>query len=64
MDDCVRQYTTSNGFKVYFMDTFCRDLTPERKEEIDAGIIRIYNQIQARCAAEGKLDAIPATVPG
>lgn len=52
MADCVRTIKTSNGFTVHFMDTYCRNRTQEEKEQIDTEIIRIYNQIQARCAAE------------
>ena len=55
MDDCVMTMTTSNGFTVHFMDTYCRDLTPERKEQIDTEIIRIYNEIQARLAVEAAM---------
>ncbi|MBR2366215.1 MAG: hypothetical protein IKC50_05230 [Oscillospiraceae bacterium] len=52
MDDCAMTITTDDGITVHILDTYCRDLTPERKEAIDTEIIRIYNEIQARCAVE------------
>lgn len=58
MDDCRMEFISSSGVRVCILDTFCKDFTPEKKEVVDAEIIRIYNNIMARCAAEGKLDAV------
>lgn len=52
MDDCVMTLKTASGITVHMMDTYCRNVTEEEKRKTDTEIIRIYNQIMARCAAE------------
>lgn len=50
MADCKMDFVSSSGVRVCILDTFCKDFTPEKKQKADAEIIRIYNQIQVRCA--------------
>ena len=52
MEDCVMTMTTEDGITVHILDTYCRNVTEEEVERIDTNIIRIYNQIMARVAAE------------
>ena len=52
MADCVRTIKTADGITVHIMDTYCKNVTLEQKREMDTEIIRIYNQIMARSAAQ------------
>lgn len=54
MNDCRMEFVSSSGVRVCILDTFCRDTTPEQKQQIDTEIVRIYNNIMARCAASGR----------
>ena len=51
MNDCKMELVSDSGVKVFILDTFCKDFTPEKKKAADTEIVRIYNNIMARCAA-------------
>ena len=58
MEDCKMEFVSSSGVKVFVLDTFCKDFTPEKKQAAGTEIVRIYNNIMARCAAaeQGRAD--------
>lgn len=47
MDDC-KMVVTTDGAVCYIMDTFCRNMTKEDKEEADRQIVQIYLNAEMR----------------
>ena len=52
MEDCRMQRTSPNGAVCYTFDTISKTVTTKERQQLDAKLIRLYNDIHARRAAE------------